>query len=559
MALNYEYDVSNLPTIDIPRSKFSMPSSHKTTFNVGDLVPIFVQECYPGSTYEMRSSQLVRLQTLLYPLMDNLYLDMYWFFTPSRILWDHFEEFLGANKTGHWVQPTKYSIPQLSFNNVPDVGSIADYMGIPTNNGDAGSFEVSALPFRAYAMIWNEFFRDENLSDPVLIHTDDTTREYTYSDNYRVDGSLGGHLLKVAKYRDAYTTGLPAPQKGDSVTLPIVNSDDGLVPVKTSRSAIPLDSITNAPLLMYMNGPTQPIPVTGNHQMILADGKITYNTGTTTATTGNNLFPVNLFADFNTTDTFSVASINQLRLAFATQRILERDALYGTRYNEIIYGHFGVQTGDARLQRPEFLGSTHIPLIIDQVVQQSSTTQDSPLGDVAGFSVTADTDDAFIYSSVEHGYIIGLCAVRYEHTYQNGIEPFWKRKDRLDFYWPELSQIGEQPIRNDTLYLSGDENIDNEVFAYQEAWYDLRFKPNRVSAEMRSNITNSLDAYHLADDYREVPVLGNDWILEDGNIVDRVISVSQRVSNQVIADFYFDFEAVLPLPVYSIPSIIDMR
>lgn len=541
MSLNYDYDVSNLPTIDIPRSKFSMPSSHKTTFNVGDLVPIFVQECYPGSTYEMRSSQLVRLQTLLYPLMDNLYLDMYWFFTPSRILWNHFEEFLGANKTGHWVQPTKYTVPQLNFNTSPAVGSIADYMGIPTGNNLDGSFEVSALPFRAYAMIWNEFFRDENLSDPVLINTDDTTRNYTYSDNYRVDGSLGGHLLKVAKYRDAYTTGLPAPQKGDSVS------------VLGQQSNVYLgDNNVNADRrkeLYNEYGLKQPVLVQGTNGS-------TSTVGFFSNASGNNITGSlqlgNFYADVDP------ISINQLRLAFATQRILERDALYGTRYNEIIYGHFGVQTGDARLQRPEFLGSTHIPLIIDQVVQQSSTTEDSPLGDVAGFSVTADTDDAFIYSAVEHGYIIGLCAVRYEHTYQNGIEPFWKRKDRLDFYWPELSQIGEQPIRNDTLYLSGNDT-DDEVFAYQEAWYDLRFKPNRVSAEMRSGINNSLDAYHLADDYENVPVLGDEWIREDGSIVDRVISVSQRVSNQVIADFYFDFEAVLPLPVYSVPSIIDMR
>ena len=539
----------NPVNLDIQRSKFVRPSTHKTTFNAGNLIPIYVDEVLPGDTFKMKMSSIIRMSTPIYPVMDNAYLDVYYFFVPNRLVWEHWKEFFGENNTTHWEQPIEYEVPQITAPQGGwEKGTIADYMGIPTK---ISNLSVQALPFRAYCKIWNDWFRDQNLKDPAMISLDETTTQGANTGDYVTNAEKGALPLKVAKAHDYFTSALPEPQKGPEVTIGAVN---GYIPVVT-RNELATASTTNG-LRWNMSQAHPSYLMVGIATGAQPDGShntFTPNSGGTSTYTGT-VTPANLWAEMGDN---SATSINALRQAFAIQRLYEKNARGGTRYTEIIKAHFGVTSPDARQQRSEYLGGTRIPINMDQVVQTSNSGEGiTPQGNTAAYSLTAFSEGMFTKSFTEHGYIIGLAAIRTDHTYQQGIERFWSRKKMLDYYFPTLANLGEQAILNKEIYAQGT-NKDDEAFGYQEAWAEYRYKPSRVSGAMRSNYQTSLDAWHYADEYNSQPILSSDWIDETTANIDRTLSVQSSKEDQFIADFYFECEAVRPMPLYSIPGLID--
>lgn len=561
MSRNVESRFAVNPTrLDMSRSTFDRSHSVKTTFNTGDIVPFFVDEVLPGDTFSIDTSKVVRMQTLLTPMMDNLYLDTYYFFVPNRIVWDHWKEFNGENTQSAWLPTIEYQVPQLT---TPpggfSIGTIADYMGIPTG---VEGLSVNALPFRAYALIINEWFRDENLTDPLNISKGDATVVGVNTGDYITDVAKGGLPFKAAKYHDYFTSALPAPQKGPDVRIP--GGTGANVPVYALGEKVP--GSPSFGVLYQSIVPGGDSSVYASPHLSTAGG-VTFSSfsgssvgsdvlpipGSDNASTG--VAPMNLWAVGDSS--LATATINQLRLAFQIQKLYERDARGGTRYIEILKSHFGVTSPDSRLQRPEYLGGNRIPININQVIQQSATQAEStPQGNVAAMSLTTDSHSDFTHSFTEHGFVIGLMVARYDHTYQQGLERFWSRKDRFDYYWPVFANIGEQAILNKEIYAQGTE-VDDEVFGYQEAWADYRYKPSHVTGEMRSAAPQSLDVWHLADDYKQLPKLSDAWIREDGATVDRVLAVSSRVSHQLFADLYIKNRTTRPMPLYSIPGLID--
>lgn len=545
--------------LDIQRSKFVRPSTHKTTFNAGNLIPIYVDEVLPGDTFKMNMSSVIRMTTPIYPVMDNANMDVYFFFVPNRLVWDHWKEFFGENNTTHWEQPVEYEVPQIT---APAggwaKGTIADYMGIPTK---IENISVQALPFRAYCKIWNDWFRDQNLKDPAMISMDETTTAGANSGDYVTNAEKGALPLKVAKYHDYFTAALPEPQKGPEVTIGL---GGGYLPVITRNDLTGATGSDKPSLKMFADGPHtngtfKGLAVYTKGNSAALDGiKEIAGTDASPSTAANNwtVQPANLWADANMGQN-TTTSINSLRQAFAIQRLYEKNARGGTRYIEIIKAHFGVQSPDARQQRSEYLGGTRIPINMDQVIQTSNSGQGiTPQGNTAAYSLTAFNESMFTKSFTEHGYIIGLCAIRTEHTYQQGIERFWSRKKMLDYYFPTLANLGEQAILNKEIYAQGNAT-DDEAFGYQEAWAEYRYKPSRVSGAMRSNYQTTLDAWHYADKYTQQPILSSEWIDETSANIDRTLAVQSAKEDQFIADFYFACEATRPMPLYSIPGLID--
>lgn len=549
MNRNSEMHFAVNPTnIDISRSTFDRSHSVKTTFNVGDLIPFYVDEVLPGDTFSVDSSRVVRMQSLLTPMMDNIYLDTYFFFVPNRLVWSHWKEFNGENTQSAWLPVVEYQVPQITApaNTGWNIGSIADYFGIPTG---VPNLSVNALPFRAYALICNDWFRDENLTDPLNIPTGDSTVVGTNGNNYIVDVAKGGLPFKAAKYHDYFTSCLPAPQKGPDVMIP--GGTGAAVPVYALPQQVPSRDGQNVLNLHSSSGFAYPESNTTHEPSWFYSSA--FKTESPANTEG--LAPVNLWAVGDSS--LATATINQLRLAFQVQKLYERDARGGTRYIEILKSHFGVTSPDARLQRPEYLGGNRVPININQIVQQSATTAGgTPQGTPVGLSLTTDSHSDFTRSFTEHGFVIGLMVARYDHTYQQGLERMWSRKDRFDYYWPVFANIGEQAVLNREIYAQGT-GQDDEVFGYQEAWADYRYKPNHVTGEMRSSAPQSLDIWHLGDDYEELPTLSDSWIREDSSTVDRVLAVSQRNSMQLFADIYIRNRTTRPMPLYSIPGLID--
>lgn len=559
---HFAYNPTN---IDMQRSTFDRSCSIKTSFNTGELIPFYVDEVLPGDTFNVKTSKVVRLQTMLTPMMDNMYLDTYYFFVPNRLVWDHWREFNGENTQSAWIPATEYEIPQVT---PPaggwQIGTIADYMGIPT--GVAGNLSVSALPFRAYALIVNEWFRDQNLQDPLNIPKDEATVAGVNTDNYITDCVKGGKPFIAAKYFDYFTSCLPSPQKGPDVSIKLFG-DQADIPIYGSGKPLTfINSKSGDPNTTFMNiYSSSGTPYTTNHvSSVLSTGYPSDKSGSGRLglITKNQ---INQYHDGDYTETglisnisgINIATINQLRLAFQIQKLYERDARGGTRYIEILKSHFGVTSPDARLQRPEYLGGNRIPINVNQIVQQSATgSGDTPQGNPSGLSMTTDNNNDFTKSFVEHGFVIGLMVARYDHTYQQGLERMWSRKSRFDYYWPVLANIGEQAVLNKEIYAAGTEE-DDEVFGYNEAWADYRYKPNRVSGEMRSSAPASLDVWHLGDDYESTPRLSASWIREDKSNVDRVLAVSSSVSNQLFADIFVRNKTTRPMPMYSIPGLID--
>ncbi len=541
------------PDITIDRSKFNRDCSVKTSFNVGDLIPFYIDEVLPGDTFQVKTSFIARLQPLVTAPMDNLYLDTYYFFVPNRLVWEHWRELMGENTESAWIPQTEYQVPQItSPTGGWNIGTIADYFGIPTG---VENISVSALPFRAYSLIVNEWFRDQNLKDPLETPKSDATVTGVNTGNYITDCAKGGLPFKAAKLHDYFTSCLPAPQKGPDVLVPLGVD----APVVTGRSNSfsdfpkPSASANSAYPLYWYNSDIGALLDTKSYIGIDTTGGTAADLNTGDFADNPFIAPANLHADLSQA---TGSSINQLRLAFQLQKMYEKDARGGTRYQEMIKSHFGVSSPDARLQRPEYLGGERVPININPVIQTSGTTTTSPQGTVAGMSVTSDSHGDFIQSFTEHGLIIGLCVARYEHTYQQGINRLWSKKSRTDFYLPVLANIGEQPVRNCEIYAQGT-SADNEVFGYQEAWADYRYKPSIVTGEMRSNHDKTLDSWHFADNYASQPYLSSDWIDEDKAPVDRSLAVQSSVSNQIFTDFFIQNETTRPMPVYSIPGLID--
>lgn len=555
MSRNAESRFAVNPTrIDMSRSRFDRNSSVKTSFNVGQVVPFYLDEVLPGDTFKIRTNKVVRLQTLITPMMDNLYLDTYYFFVPNRLVWSHWKEFNGENTESAWIPETTYEVPQITSPATDGwvVGTLADYFGLPTG---VPNLSVSALPFRAYALVINEWFRDQNLQDPLVIPVDDAGTAGVNTGNYVTDVAKGGLPFVAAKYHDYFTSCLPAPQKGPDVTIPV--SSGGNLPV-VSLVQNTDSSLSTAPAQFY--SPNAPSANTFKYFYPEASeypGSAGFKGSETALTDFSNQsagIPMNLWAVDD--GAVSSATINQLRMAFQIQKLYERDARGGSRYIEILKSHFGVTSPDSRLQRPEYLGGNRVPIHINQVIQQSATDSTSPQGNVAGQSLTTDSNGDFTRSFTEHGYVIGLMVVRYPHTYQQGIERHWSRKTRFDYYWPVFANIGEQAVLNKEIYAQGSDT-DDEVFGYQEAWADYRYKPSRVTGEMRSQYAQSLDSWHLADDYTTQPFLSASWIQEDASTVDRVLAVTSEQANQVFCDVYVQNRTTRPMPMYSIPGLID--
>lgn len=555
--------------VDLPRSVIMRNQEHKTTFNTGDLIPFYVDEVLPGSTHSIDTAMVVRMQTPIAPIMDDLFLDTYFFFVPNRLTWEHWQEFCGENRTDAWVQKVEYTIPQLKSPATTGwtKGTIADYMGIPIG---VPNLSVNALPFRAYALIANEFFRSQDLTDPLNIPVNDSTQTGTNGNEYINDVANGGMPFKAAKTHDYFSSAQPAPQKALEPVSISLGAIDGTAPVVGNGKAIGFDygNTSNVGVISSKQG--NALYGTFANNSIPDAGGSSQGSGTSTTTLYNLGLSKdgdlsNVITDLSGLASETLITINQLRQAFQVQKFYEREAIGGSRYVEILKSMFGVTSPDSRLQRPEYLGGKRIPIAINQVLQTSSTDETSPQGNTAAYSLTTDYQQSFTKSFVEHGYIIGLAVVRYNHTYQQGIERMWSRKSRFDFYWPLFSNLGAQAILNKEIYAQGSEILnsdtgeayDDEVFGYQEAWAEYRYKPNRTSGEMRSTYSTPLDMWHLGDDYDSLPALSDSWIREDGQTVDRVIAVSESLADQFLADFYVKNKTTQPMPVYSIPGLID--
>lgn len=585
MNRNTELHFGHTPQIQLKRSKFDLSHSHKTTFNCSDLVPVYVDtDILPGDTVQLDMAELVRMMTPIYPIMDNLFMDIYAFFTPHRLVWDNWQAFWGENDDP-WTQQTEYEVPYIE---APEggwtEGTIADYMGIPTK---IGGIQPNALGFRAYCKIWNDWFRDENLKKCCHIYTDETNRQGMNGTeegyDYVTGAELGGKPLKVAKFHDYYTSCLPQPQKGEPVTIPM-GTTAGVKTYPEKTTDLILGNIkTNYKLNEYANpivygrleqeqgatgyqynglymewAATEGDPAQKNVVAYRGGDEspaysILENNASINPTPGETITPVNLYADLSEA---TRVTINQLRTAFAIQKYYENAGLHGTRYIEYLRGVFGVTSSDARLQRAEYLGGQRVPINIDQILQTSSTNEVSPQGNTSGFSCTINRDSMFTKSFEEHGTLMILVCIRTDHTYQQGLEKMWTRRKWTDYYNPFFANLGEDAILNENIYAQGTDE-DKEAFGYQERWAEYRYKNNHVSGYMRSNATGSLDVWHFADDYESLPHLSSEWIDETTSNVDRTIAVTSALNHQFLGDFYFKMSYTRAMPVYSIPGLID--
>lgn len=517
-----QHTFSRAPQAGIPRSSFNRTFGVKTTFNEGYLVPILADEMLPGDTFALKMHAFARISTLLFPIMDNLYLESFFFFVPNRLVWNNWENFCQVS-TGP-EDTTEYTIPQQTGPVVTGYaeGSLADYFGIPTL---VTNLTPNALHFRAYNLIYNEWFRSQDLQQEVTVDLDDGP-----------DDPTDYVLLRRGKRYDYFTSCLPFPQKGPDVLLPL-------------GSTAPVERVSSAanPWLAYDNG-TNTLAVTSGI------GTAAGNTGVVireTGPSGLNFDPQgSLIADLADA---TAATVNQVRLAFQTQKFYEKQARGGTRYTEVIKSHFDVVSPDMRLQRPEYIGGGSTPVMINPVAQTAPTSGGNALGQLGAYGVCAPEAHGFTYSATEHGVIIGLISVRADLNYQQGLERMWTRQVFTDFYWPVFSHLGEQAVLNQEIYAQGT-SADTEVFGYQERHAEYRYKTSIITGLFRSNATGTLDSWHLAQDFGSLPTLNDEFIVEDAPMT-RVKAVS--ASYDFLFDSVFSYHSARPMPVFAVPGLID--
>lgn len=522
-----------IPRADIPRSTFKMETAHKTTFNAGALIPVFIDEILPGDSYNLNLTAFARMATPIYPLMDNLHMEHHAFFVPNRLTWDNWEKFMGSQDNP--ADSISYIMPQVQIQPGYAVPlSIYDYMGLPvTGQGTANTatYSVNALPFRAYNLIWNNWYRDENLQNSVKVNTnngpDVIVADYT--------------ILSRGKRKDYFTSALPFVQKGPAVSFGLT----GIVPVATNNQ-----NITFTPVAGPTNMPA--IVTSGLDKPIALQGTVSGSANTPVRFGNQSGLQVDLATATSTT-------VNNLRNSFQVQKLLERDARAGTRYVELIRGHFGVTLPDFTAQRPVFLGSSHTPININAIAQQSgtgTTGTTTPLGQLAGIG-TGVSQLHFNQSFTEHGYIIVLANVRADLTYQQGIRKMWSRSTRYDFYFPVFAMLGEQPVLNKEIYFSGTPATDDAVFGYQERWAEYRYHPSRISGLFRSTTSGTIDGWHLAQRFTSLPTL-NSTFITDNPPMERVLAVGAAANGQeFIYDSICTINATRALPMYSVPGLID--
>lgn len=513
MKSHMSHQFSRVPSAEIQRSSFDRSCTFKGTFNAGLLIPILVDEVLPGDTFNVRMSGFARLNTPIHPIMDNMRFTTFFFFVPNRLLWNNWQRFCGEqDDPGDSID---FTVPTISDTNVP-IGTLSDYFGIPTGLGSPITF--NSLHHRAYNLIWNEWFRDQNMQDSVVVDKDDGP-----------DNQADYVLLSRGKRHDYFTSCLPWPQKGDSISIPLGTTAPVHHPGPTNANvSVVTDSVSDWRYL-------EDSGAGGLDRIRVTDGGSASDA---------------LYA--NLTDA-TAATINELRQAFQIQRLQERDARGGTRYTEIIRAHFGVVSPDARLQRPEYLGGGVSPVNISAVPQTSETSVGTPQGNLAAFGTAVLNNHGFTKSFTEHGVLIGLVSVQADLTYQQGLNRMWSRQTRYDFYWPALAHIGEQAVLNKEIFADGSAN-DELVFGYQERFAEMRYCPSRITGLFRSSAAQSLDPWHLAQDFATLPAL-NDAFITDKPPIDRVVAVPTEPDFKF--DAYFSMRCARPMPLYGVPGMID--
>lgn len=544
MDRNTEQFYSSEATINIQRSIWKRRFNHKTSFNAGYLIPFLADpDIIPGTTIKNSTSIVIRMSTPLYPIMDNLYLDTYYFRVSKFWLWEHWRAMMGENENGAWDEQVEYTEPQITVTTAYGPNDFGAYVGYP--QGMATGRKWTKLLANGYIDIWNNWFRDQNLQAPIKFDKTDATLT---SDNTI---QTGYGLLPVNKFHDYFTSALPEPQKGDAITIPLGTSapviGDGKA-IQYSTSGTAIQNLTTIGFSAAGDGGTM-VDYTNKS----AVGGTAY----APIATADNPTPATGYITDLTKAT--AATINALRLSFATQRILEKDARFGTRYKEILRGHFGVTNPDEALLVPEYLGGTRTPINIETVLQNSSTNEQSPLGQTGAMSVTASFNEDFTKSFTKDDILFGLCCVRADHTYQQGLRRALTRERRLDRYWPSLAHLGNQPIYEYEIMVSmTDKNINGDkIFGYKEAHAEYKFPVSRISGEMASTYAQSLDAWHFGDDYETAPVLSDEWIREPQEFIDRTLAVQSDIHHQFICDIEVTQTVAAPIPMHCIPGLID--
>lgn len=560
MNRNNERHFNQIPQMKASRTRFNRDQTILTTFDAGKLIPFYVDEVLPGDTFSVDTAAIIRMTTPKYPVMDDCFIDFYYFFCPNRILWDDFKYFMGEVEETPWMPTKTYKVPQIKIENlqkqtIPYEGSILDYMGVPTKciQTPDKKTSINALPIRAYVKIWNEFFRDENVDNMATIKT--TSEDVEYKDQTleeQIELTLqqayrGGRPLPVNKFHDYFTSCLPYPQRGPEVTLPLT----GNARVEWSFSAKELQNYG----IMTSNGANHLIPASGN---TLGAPKEDESNGKPRVLLGKDSEGTSTWVPMEARlDNATSATINQLRQAISVQQYYEALARGGSRYREQVQALWNVTISDKTVQVPEYLGGGRYHININQIVQTSGqqSSKDTPIGETGAMSITPINENSFTKSFEEHGYLIGVCCVRHNRSYQQGLERFWSRKDRLDYYVPQFANIGEQPVKKKEIMLTG-EASDEEVFGFQEAWAEYRMKPNRVSGLMRSNATDTLDFWHYADNYETVPTLSQEWMAEGKKEIARTLIVQNEP--QFFGAIRVANKTTRRMPLYSVPGLYKL-
>lgn len=560
MNRNNERHFNQIPEMRASRTRFNRDQTILTTFDSGKLIPFYVDEVLPGDTFNVDTSAIIRMTTPKYPVMDDAFIDFYYFYCPNRILWDNFKYFMGEVEATPWTPKKEYAVPQIKIKGTdaepkPNERSILDYMGVPTKIKK--EFSINALPVRAYVKIWNEFFRDENVDNAATLKTDDANVDYRFGKEDWVQEAennayKGGNLLPVNKFHDYFTSCLPHPQRGPAVALPM----EGNAPVRLGDSAN-----------QYINFSSPVQMVVGPSGSAVRPGSLVYTQETglpgekkRMQFTGSEIASGEagaggwMYADLASV---TAATINDLRKAVAVQQYYEALARGGSRYREQVQALWNVVISDKTVQVPEYLGGGRYHVNINQIVQTSGqqTNADTPIGETGAMSVTPINESSFTKSFEEHGFVIGVCCVRHNRSYQQGLERFWSRSDRLDYYVPQFANLGEQPVKKKEIMLTG-AATDEETFGYQEAWADYRMKPNRVSGLMRSNATGTLDFWHYADNYSTVPTLSQDWMEEGKTEIARTL-VEQN-EPQFFGAIRVANKTTRRMPLYSVPGLYKL-